>query len=127
MDIIGEITQQNKGENYGVVVCNLYRKLFIPKLAIGKTKRKVFLTAYSILVSRFAMLNADYVFLIHSSATTLYNDFADSQRLGECTDYASLAAAIYHFSGIKESGLNNEDICTFFGANPEKYKKLISD
>jgi tetratricopeptide (TPR) repeat protein len=125
METIGEITQRNEGISYGVVVCNLYRKLYIPRLVIGRAKKNVFLLAYSLLVSRFAMLNADYVFLIHSAATTMYNDFSDNGKLAQCTDYASLAAAIYHFSGIREAGLNEEGICSFFGADEKKYKKLI--
>jgi hypothetical protein len=83
--------------------------------------------AYSLLVSRFAMLNADYVFLIHSAATTMYERFEESNRLSECGDYASLAAAIYHLSGIRESGLKDEDVCTFFGADQKKYNKLIGE
>jgi tetratricopeptide (TPR) repeat protein len=125
METIGEITQRNEGISYGVVVCNLYRKLYIPRLVIGRAKKNVFLLAYSLLVSRFAMLNADYVFLIHSAATTMYNDFSDNGKLSLCTDYSSLAAAIYHFSGIKEAGLNEGDICSFFGADEKKYNKLI--
>jgi tetratricopeptide (TPR) repeat protein len=124
VEILSSLAVRNEGKKVGIVVCNLYRKIYIPILNVGKLKHKCFLQAYALLISRFAMLNSDYVFLINAAATKFYSAMEQDGRLAECKRAASLAAAIYTYSGIQELGDKEEDVCTFFGANIKEYKGL---
>jgi tetratricopeptide (TPR) repeat protein len=125
VEVLSLLTERNEGKTYGVVVCNLYRKLYIPKITLGKLKHKCFMQAYAILVSRFAMLNTDYVFLINAATTKYYALLEEEDRLSICKHSAAVAAAIYKYSGIEELGNKDEDICIFFGANLKEYRGLI--
>lgn len=127
MQIVCAIAERNEYADYGVVVCNVYRKLIIPPLTVGRTKRKSFVRAYSLLISRFALINPDYVYLINSAASKLYVKLEEDGLLAEAEDKASLAAAIFKLSGIRESNLNDENICDVFGANRERYALFIGD
>ncbi|MGN0818129.1 MAG: tetratricopeptide repeat protein [Candidatus Coproplasma sp.] len=127
MQVVCAIAERNEDADYGVVVCNVYRKLIIPSLVVGRSKRKAFVRAYSLLISRFALINPDYVYLLNSAASRLYDRLDDEKLLGEAADCASLAAAVFKLSGIREAQLDDENICDFFGANRERYALLIGD
>jgi tetratricopeptide (TPR) repeat protein len=125
VEILSLLTERNEGRTLGVVICNLYRKLYIPKINLGKSKHKCFLQAYAKLISRFAMLNTDYVYLINAATTKYYSLLEEEGRLSACKHSPAVAAAIYSYSGIEELGDKDEDICAFFGASINEYRGLI--
>jgi hypothetical protein len=127
VETLNALAEKNEGKTYGVVICNLYKRITIPKLEVDKLKHKVFLNAYSNLVSHFGVLDADYVYLLNAATHNFYYKLAEEGRLAECKDSSTLAAVIYKKSGIKESGLKDEEICSFFGANVNSYKRLLED
>jgi tetratricopeptide (TPR) repeat protein len=127
VDILNDLIQLNEGKTYGVVICNLYKRIAIPPLHVQKLKKKIFLKAYASLVSRFAILNADYVYLINSAASKLYFRLSATGKLDVCKDVPSLTAAIYKLSDIRDTALKEEDICSFFGAKESNYKTILGE
>jgi tetratricopeptide (TPR) repeat protein len=125
IETLEALAERNDGINVGVVICDIFRRVNIPKLEIGRIKKKYFLSAYGALISRFVILDSGNSFLINSSATLLYEALEKQQRLDEAVDVNSLTAAIYYFSGIQQKGLSLKDICRFFNADEANYKKLI--
>lgn len=127
MQTVCAIAERNEDADYGVVVCHVYRKLIIPSLKVGRSKRKAFVRAYSLLISRFALINPDYAYLLNSSASKLYARLEEDDLLGEASDAATLAAAIFKLSGIREAELTDDNICSFFGADEERFALLTGD
>lgn len=125
MQLVAAIAERNDGSSYGVVVCNIYKKLTIPPLEIGRSKRKAFVRAYAMLISRFALLNTDYSYLLNSAATKLYFNLAEREGLEAAKDSLALAAAIFHLSGIREIGITDATVCDFFGANRKNYEAIL--
>lgn len=126
MSIISELVLKNVASVYGVVICNIYRRLDLVPLEIGRNKKKIFLKAYASLVSHFALIRKEYVYMLNATATKLYSRLEEQNLLSEVGDHNTLAAAIYHLSGISEP-LLQKDVCAMFGANEEKYKILVGN
>ena len=127
METLNELVQRNGGGEYGIVVCNLYRRLTLLPLTIGRTKRKTFLRAYGMAFSRFAMLSENYGELLNTAATNLYFKLECEGRLEEARSVPVLAAAIIRCSQIKESGLTEDNMLSFFGADKKKVEALLGE
>lgn len=127
MYTVGMIAERNVRSEYGVVVCNIYRKINFVPLEVGRAKRKAFIRAYALTVSRFGLINADYVYIMHEAAAGLYSRLSKEKRLGDVRDAQSLAAAIYTVSGVQENGLDNATVCAFFGAKQKNYLRILGE
>lgn len=125
MQLIHAIAERNEGDVYGVVVCNIYKRVEIPVLEIGRTKKKAFVRAYAALIARFALIDADYAYRINDAAVKLYDTLADREKLGDVKEHNALVAAIFHLSGIHEGDIDDATICAFFGAKQQNYDLLL--
>ncbi|MDE6558034.1 MAG: hypothetical protein K2K39_02895 [Clostridia bacterium] len=125
LEVLSALVQQNIDGEYGVVVCNLYKRVTLVPLDIGRTKKKTFLRAYALAFSRFAMLEPEYPYMLAAATEKLYDKLASEGRLDGCRSVPALAAAILKYSEIKESGLSDEQICSFFGANSNKVNEIL--
>ena len=74
--MLHDICERNEDNQFGVVICNIYKCVDIYALNIGRSKRKYFLSAYSVLVSRFGILDEDYSGRFCGAAERLYKNMA---------------------------------------------------
>ena len=125
LEVLSALVQQNREGEYGIVVCNLYKRVTLVPLTLGRNKKKIFLRAYGLAFSRFAMLEAEYPYMLAAAAEKLYNKLESEKRLDICRSVPALAAAILKFSEIRESGLSEEQIFSFFGAGSEKVNEIL--
>ncbi|MGN1060243.1 MAG: hypothetical protein ACI4QN_00770, partial [Candidatus Coproplasma sp.] len=126
LELLSGRVQQNREGVYGIVLCNMYRNVTILRVELGRKKRKVFLNAYGLAFSRFAILDESYSVKIAEATEGLYDKLSDEDRLDECKSVPDIAAAIIKFSQIKEE-LTMQQICDFFGADIEKAEKLSGE
>ena len=125
LEVLNALVQQNREGEYGIVVCNLYKRVTFVPLNLGRNKRKTFLRAYGLAFSRFAMLEKEYAYMLAASAEKLYDRLEREGRLDTCRSVSALAAAILKFSKVKESGLTEEQINSFFGADSKKVNEIL--
>lgn len=125
LEVLNVLVQQNIEGEYGIVVCNLYKRVTLVPIKVGRAKKKTFLRAYGLAFSRFAMLEMQYPFMISTAAEKLYAKLESEGRLDACRSVPALAAAIMKFSEVKESGLTEEQICSFFGTNALKVNEIL--
>ncbi len=125
--MLQKLCERNMDNNFGVVCCNIYRSVDIYRIEIGRAKRKVFLAAYADLVCRFALIDGEYSEKIAKASEDLYDRLQKSDKLGLCSDEATLVAAIFASSELKISEIFNGDVCTFFGADHDKFNAIMED
>lgn len=125
LEMLNAIVQQNRDGEYGIVVCNLYKRVTLVPINTGKNKKKTFLRAYGLVFSRFAMMEPEYPFMLAAATEKLYAKLEEEGRLDICRSTSALAAAIFKYSEVKESGLNDEQICSFFGADIKKVNAIL--
>lgn len=126
LELLSGRVQQNKEGVYGIVVCNMFKRVNIFRVELGRKKRKAFLQAYGLAFSRFAILDESYSLLIAQATEGLYDKFIDEDKFDRCKSVPDLAAAIIKYSSIKEE-LSLEQICAFFGADVKKVEILLGD
>ncbi|MDE7084470.1 MAG: hypothetical protein K2O81_04435, partial [Clostridia bacterium] len=125
LEVLNTLVQRNGEGEYGVVVCNLYKRVTLVPLNLGRNKKKTFLRAYGLAFSRFAMLEAEYPFQLAAAAEKLYVKLESEGRLDNCRSVSALAAAILKYSEVNENGLTEEQIYSFFGADPKKVNEIL--
>lgn len=125
LELLAALVMRNTEGEYGVVVCNLYKRVTLVPVNLGRNKRKTFLRAYSLAFSRFAMLEKEYPFMLAAAVEKLYYKLEGEGRLDESRSVPALAVAIVRYSEIRESGLNDEQICAFFGADEKKVNNIL--
>lgn len=125
IELLSGRVQQNIAGVYGIVVCNLYKRVNIVRVELGRKKRKAFLQAYSLAFSRFAILDEAYGIMIAVATEELYESLLEDERLDDCKSVPDLAAAIIRISAIKEE-LSLEQICSFFKADIVNVENILS-
>ncbi|MBR2622784.1 MAG: tetratricopeptide repeat protein [Clostridia bacterium] len=120
------LLERNEESEIGMVLCNIYRRLYLPRIAIGRKRRKRFVEGFAKVASKFIVIRDSYAEKIQQAAENLYRalDSTESLDLVDSTD--DLACAIFLLSGLKELGNNPEMIAGAFDANADRVKVLLS-
>ncbi len=124
VDIIELLCARAEDNVFGVVVCNIYKRITMQKLNTGAKKRKNFRTAYARLVSHFSILDDSYGAKFITAAEELYNRLEKEGRLDAASDTDALTAAIFSNSNITDTGITKDNLCAFFGISEERLKAL---
>lgn len=123
--ILHDLCARNEDNQFGVVICNIYKCVDMYALNIGRAKRKNFVTAYSTLVSRFGILDEEYSGRFCGAAERLYRGMANAGTLAKSADIHALAAAIFTLSGVREADVPADDVCGFFDADKAAYDEIM--
>ena len=120
------LLERNEDQDLSVVLCNIFKRLYLPRVELGRKRRKKFLEAYAKLASKFIVVKDGYEERIKEATESLYNALAhyDSLDLVDNTD--DCACAIFMLTGFKELGSNPAVIAAAFDANADKVKVLLS-
>lgn len=127
LQLLGGLVQQNKEGEYGMTLCNIYRRIHLVPIDVGRNKRKTFLRAYSVVFARIAIIGADYPYKLAAAAEKLYCKLEEEGRLDVCRSVEALAAAILRYSEIEGVGLTDEQVYMLFGVNKEKVDKILGE
>lgn len=125
IDMLAEIGERNAPDSFGVVVCNIYRRVTCHRIAVSKKKNKQFVRAYARLFAHFSVLDDDYGETFAEAAEDLYARLEQEGRLDEVKRVDVLAAAIYAFSEIRLDEIAGRDIYAFFGVKESAVDKLL--
>lgn len=126
LEILKLFYERNEGGTLGVVLYDVYRKVELLPIKIGRKQRKKFISAYARTASKFALANEEYGELLRSSAQTLYRALEAFDCLDHVDNVDECACAIYLLSDVKEWGKNIEKMASAFEANVDKVKVLLT-
>lgn len=116
---------RNEDLEVGLVLCHIYRKVFLSRIRLGRKKRRRFLEGYSALASKFVVVNDAYGERICASAEKLYTDLEKSDGLDLIEKAEDCACALYFASGLKEFGNDLQAIASALDANPETVQAIL--
>ncbi len=126
LEILKFFYERNEGGTLGIVLYDVYRKLELLPIKIGRKQRKKVISAYARTASKFALANKEYGELLRSSAETLYRALETFDCLDHADNIDECACAIYLLSDVKEWGKNIEKMAAAFDANLDKVKVLLT-
>ena len=120
------LLERNEEMELGLVLCNIYRRLSLPRISIGRKRRKRFIEAFAKVASKFMVIRDLYGEKLQQAAENLYQALADNNALEMVDSADDLACAMFLLAGLKELGNNPEMIAGAFEANVEKVSQLLS-
>lgn len=120
------LLERNEDETLGLVLCNIYKKIRLYAIKIGRKRRKKFIEAYAKIASKFVAVNDTYAKKIKTATENLYRALEDCDSLDLIDNSDDCACAIFLLSGLKELGGNPEFIASAFDANLAKAQVIAS-
>ena len=127
IDLLCTLAERNEFDCFGVVICNVYKRVTMQQLALGRLKKKNFVEAYSRLVSHFSIIDDDHGKAFAAAAEELYAKMESEGRLDAAKDTDGLTAVIYVLSGVREAGINDESVYGFFDVTKEQINKITGE
>lgn len=127
LDIIASLAERNEINEFGLVICNVYKKVTTHTLLIDRKKRKNFVQAYARLVAHFSILDDSLGETFAAVAEMLYVKLKNENRLDAAADTSALCAALYKCSGVVEAGITEEKIEEFFDVSWDRINKILGE
>ena len=124
IEVLESLAERNRDDAYGVVVCNVYKRVTMRKLSVGRLKKVYFVRAYSRLVAHFAILDDSYGEKFARTAEKLYGKLMREERLEVAKDVDALTAAIFTDSGVHDVGIPDDGLCAFFNVTDKQLEKI---
>ena len=118
--------ERNEGGEQGVVFYDVYHKVKLLPIEVGRKKRKKILQAYARTASRFSLLNSDFAERMKASAELLYRALETFDCLDHADNVEEYACAIYLLSEVNEWGKNIEKMSSVFEANADRVRVLLT-
>ena len=120
------LMERNEDMELGLVLCSIYREIFLPRIKIGRKRRAKYVEGYAKVGSKFVILSEMHGEKIKSAAETLYRALEKANALDLVDNTDDCACAIFMLSGLKELGNNPENVAYSFDANLAKTRVLMS-
>lgn len=120
------LLERNEEMEIGLVLCNIYRKVPLYRIKIGRKRRKKFIEAYAKIASKFVVISDVYGKKIADAAERLYRTLEKENALDLIDNTDDCACAIFFLAGLRELGNDKERIAAAFDANLSKVQVLLS-
>lgn len=120
------LLNRNEDIELGIVLCNIYRKIKLLRIKIGRKRRKRFLEGYAKVASKFVVINDSYAEKLKIAAETLYRALEAYDALDLIDNTDDCACAIFVTAGLKELGTDAQSVAQAFGASAERVGVLTA-
>ncbi|MBQ7323979.1 MAG: hypothetical protein IJW96_05385 [Clostridia bacterium] len=127
LEVLRMLLERNEENQFGLVLYNIYRKIFLPRISIGRKRRKKFVQAYAKVASKFIILKETYGEVIRLATEKLYRALEGYNALDLVDSVDDCACAIFLLTGIKELGNDPNRIASVFEANLAKVQVLLTE
>ncbi len=120
------LIERNEDVDVGLVLCNIYKRVSIYRIAIGRKRRKKFLEGYARVASKFGVIDSKYGKRLRDAAEGLYRSLERKNALDLVDNPDDIACAIYFLAGLHELGKDHRWIASAFDASIDKVHVLLS-
>lgn len=124
IEMLVSLCERGEDNKFGVVICNVYKRVSMRKLYTGSKKRVYFTRAYSRLVAHFSILDDGYGEQFAIAAEKLYGELERAERLEAAVDLDALTAVIFEDSKVTGTGITQQNLTAFFDVSAERIKAL---
>lgn len=127
LDMLTSLAERNVFDCFGVVICNVYRRVTMRPLTVDRAKKKYFVRAYARLLAHFAILDDGFGEEFAAAAEEIYVKLAGEGRLDCVKNVEILTAAVYLVSKVRAAEISGDGIYEFFEVTKEQVNSLIGD
>lgn len=119
------LTEKNRDDEYGVVICHIYRNVVFRYLHIGVKKHRRFLEGYAQVYSKFAMLSEKHAEKLKAAAEFLYACLVAAERCELIDRTADIACAVYLLADFAEGDGSAETAIKLFSADSAGVEEIL--
>lgn len=127
VSVLSLIGERNEDNSFGVVVCDLYKRIDFRRIEVGRNKRKNFVYAYSRLTAHFCIIDEELGEKFALAAEKLYLELEAEGRLADASDKDALMAAVFFRADVKEPNVKRKQLAVFFEADEKKIAKILGE
>ena len=124
IEMLESLCERGEVNEFGVVICNVFKHVSMRKLYTGVKKRINFTRAYSRLVAHFSILDDSYGERFAVACEKFYGELERAERLDAAKDTDALTAVIFEDAKITDTGITKENLSAFFDVSEERIKSL---
>ncbi len=126
LEILYMLLNRNRNEKFGLVLCNIYRKIPLLRIQIGRVRYKRFVDGYAKIASKFAPASDGHARRLKTAAERLYRALEKDGRLELIENSDDVACAIYFASGLKDIGSDVDTLAGAMGASAANVYALLA-
>lgn len=126
IEVLRMLTERNEDVDVGLVLCNIYKRVSVYRISIGRKRHKRFLEGYARVASKFGVIDDKYGRRLRDAAERLYRNLEEKNALDLVENADDVACAIYFLAGLRELGRDPKWITAAFDANTDKVNELLS-
>lgn len=127
LGMLTDIYMRNEENDFGVVLCHVYKNVKIVPVKLPRLKRKNFIVAYSRIVARFGIISEEYTWAFNKATREIYFALEEKDMLDASANCGVLAALIYKLSGVKLQGVDDKKVLEYFDADAEEYYRICGE
>ncbi len=121
-----ELVMSNKESYYNVVVSNIIKRVYFPKIKLGRAKRTQFLSVAADLCSRYAFFGDETVYSICYSVEKFYKALAVEELYHSDYTREDLICAVYLYADINGAQNDFNKTVKEFGADTIRVRDLCA-
>ncbi len=126
VEILRMLVERNEDMDVGLVLCNIYKRVPIYRIQIGRKRRKKFIEGYARVLSKFGVVNDRYCRSLQKAAERLYRSLEEKNGLDFVDNPDDVACAIYFLAGLHELGKDRAWVASAFDATLAKVQVLLT-
>ncbi len=120
------LAERNEDMEVGLVMCSIYKRVFIYRIQVGRKRRKKFIEGYARVLSKFGMIDERHPKKMRAAAESLYRSLEKANALDLVDSADDCACALYFLAGLRELGSDHAWVASAFDANIAKVHALLS-
>ena len=126
LETLRMLTERNENMDIGLVLCNVYRRVYLRKIKMGNKCRKKFLQAFAKVFSKIILIQEMGGNKLRLAAENLYRGLEANNAFDMLDSTDDCACAIYLMSGLRVLGRDFSRIADVFDANLAKAQALAT-
>ena len=125
LGLLTDLCARNKEDEFGVVLCHVYKTLKTVPITLPRLKKKNFVMAYSRMVARFGIISEEYIYKFNKATRRAYALYNANGMLDKSADGGTLMAVIYKVSGVQVPGVTDANFYDCFDTDEQSFNKMI--
>lgn len=120
-----KIAERNRFDEYGVVICHIYRKVKFMRVNLGQKKHRRFMQAFAAVYAKFAIISVNHAKRVCAATELLYHCMLRMETMYLADRPGDVALAVYLLSGIKEGGGTAQSAAKIFEADVDNAEFMV--
>lgn len=124
--LLRELLLRNEENSFGIVMCDVYKELFLHEIDVGLAYCDEFLFLFAEVYAKYAWTQEDNGEGLVSAAEEIYHSLEDEDEIEYLKEESAIKAVILREARVAPYGTKLDLICDEFGADPKTVRQILT-